>query len=113
MSGGQGSGADKGVAVGDVLLPAAALPVSVFLGIVLTVELPEGDCLDVFLIPAVKFPDTVLVFVSFVVCGFRHHNTSHKADSDKCTDTDDNRGIELNQILQPDEITINKVSVNL
>ena len=104
-------GSDEGIAVGDVLLPASALPFSVFLGIVLTVELPEGDCLDVFLIPAVKFLDTVLVFVSFVVCGFRNHNTSHKADAYKGTDTYNNREIELAQILQPDEITIKKVSV--
>ena len=61
-----GVGVDEGVSVGDVLLPASGLPFTVLLGIVLTVELPEGDCLGIFLMPAVKFIYALLVLVSFV-----------------------------------------------
>ena len=63
-----GVGADEGVAVGDVLLPASGLPFTVLLGVVLTVEFPEGDSLSVFLMPAVKFLYALFEFVSFVVC---------------------------------------------
>ncbi len=59
-------GVDEGVAVGDVLLPASGLPFAVFLGVVLSVELSEGDCLSVVLMPAVKLVDTLLVLVLFV-----------------------------------------------
>ena len=62
----EGVGTDEGVAVGDVLLPASGLPFAVLLGVVLTVELPEGDCLGIFLMPAVKFLDALLILVSFV-----------------------------------------------
>lgn len=47
---GEGVGVAEGVAVGDVLLPVAGLPVAVFLGEVLAVELSEGDGLGVVLI---------------------------------------------------------------
>ncbi len=59
-------GTDEGVAVGDVLLPASGLPFSVFLGVVLAVEFPEGDCLGVVLMPTVKLVDALLVLVLFV-----------------------------------------------
>ena len=62
----EGMGADEGVAVGDVLLPASGLPFAVLLGKVLSVELPEGDCLGVVLMPAIKLVDTLLVLVLFV-----------------------------------------------
>lgn len=62
----EGVGSDEGVAVGDVLLPASGLPFSVLLVVVLSVELSEGDCLYIFLMPAVKFLDELLVIVSFV-----------------------------------------------
>jgi len=38
----KGESADKGVAVGDVLLPATGLPVAVLLGGVFTVELSDA-----------------------------------------------------------------------
>ena len=59
-------GVDEGVAVGDVLLPASGLPFSVFLGVVLSVELAERDCLCIFLMPAVKLVNALLVLVFFV-----------------------------------------------
>ena len=62
----EGVGADEGVSVGDVLLPASGLPFAVLLGVVLTVELSEGDCLGIFLMPAVKFLYTLLILVPFV-----------------------------------------------
>ncbi len=52
-------GVDEGVAVGDVLLAASGLPVAVFLGVVLSVELPEGDCLGVVLMTAIKLVDVL------------------------------------------------------
>ncbi len=55
----EGMGADEGVAVGDVLLPASGLPFSVFLWIVLAVELSEGDCLGVVLMTAIKLVDVL------------------------------------------------------
>ncbi len=57
---------DEGVAVGDVMLPAAGLPFAVFLGEVLSVELPEGDYLGVVLMPAIKLIDALFVLVFFV-----------------------------------------------
>ena len=92
-------GADEGVAVGDVLLPASGLPFAVLLGVVLTVELPEGDCLGIFLMPAVKFLYTLLIHVPFVCSRVTDHNASCKADTDKCADAYDNREIEFDQIL--------------
>ena len=59
-------GVDEGVAVGDVLLPASGLPFAVFLGEVLSVELAEGDCLGIVLMPAVKLDDALFVLVFFV-----------------------------------------------
>ncbi len=40
-------GVDERVAEGDVLLPASGLPFAVLFGVVLAVELAEGDCLGV------------------------------------------------------------------
>lgn len=40
---GEGMGVAEGVAVGNVLLPAARMPVAVLYGEVLAVELSEGD----------------------------------------------------------------------
>ena len=59
-------GADEGVAIGDVLLPGTGLPFAILLGVVLTVELSEGDCFGVFLMPAFKFLYTLLILVPFV-----------------------------------------------
>ena len=67
-------GSDDGVAVGDVLLPVSGLTFTVLLGVVLTVELPEGDYFGVFLMPAVEFLYALFVFVSFVIRRVRHHN---------------------------------------
>ena len=57
----EGVGTDEGVAVGDILLPVSGLPFMVFLGVVFTVELSEGDCLCIILMPSVKFLDALLV----------------------------------------------------
>ena len=59
-------GADNGIAVSDVLLPASGLQFAVLLRIVLTVELPEGDRLGIFLMPVVKILYALFVLVSFV-----------------------------------------------
>ena len=44
----------QGVAVGDVLLPAAGLPFAVLLGKVFAVELSEGDGFGIIIIPTVE-----------------------------------------------------------
>lgn len=64
-------GVAEGVAVGDVLLPSAGLPVAVLLGEVLAVEMSEGDGFGIVLIPAVELPDTVLIIVPCIGCGVR------------------------------------------
>ncbi len=61
----EGVGLYEGIAVGDVLLPASGLPFAVFLGVVLSIELAEGDCLCIFLMPAVKLVDALFVLVLF------------------------------------------------
>ena len=91
----KGVGSDEGVAVGDVLLPASSLPFTVLLGIVLTVELSEGDCVGIFLMPQIKFCDALLVLVYFVCSRVTDHDAPHQADADKCADTYDYREIEL------------------
>ena len=100
-----GVGVDEGVAVGDVLLPASGLPFAVLLGVVFTVELSEGDCLGIFLMPPIKFCDALLVLVSFVCSRVTDHDAPHQADADKCADTYDYREMELDQIFQPNEIS--------
>lgn len=62
---------DEGIVVGDVLLPASGLPFSVFLGVVLAVELPEGDGFDVGLIPTVELLNAVIIITPCVGCGVR------------------------------------------
>lgn len=79
---GEGMGVAEGVAVGNVLLPAAGLPVAVLLGKVFAVELSEGDGFGVVLIPAVELLDTVLIIVPRVGCRARHEYTPHYADPD-------------------------------
>lgn len=59
----EGVGADEGVTVGYVFLPASGLPVAVLLGKVLAVELSEGNGFGVVLIPEVKFVDELFVLV--------------------------------------------------
>ena len=104
-------GTDEGVAVGDVLLPASGLPFAILLGVVITIDLSEGNRFGIFLVPAVEFLYALLVFVSFVRCDVRHHKAPHQADADKCTDTYDYREIEFDQILQPYEISVKAVAV--
>lgn len=65
---GEGVGVAEGVALGDVLLPAAGLPVAVLLGEVLAVEVSEGDGFGVVLIPAVELLDTVLILAPCIGC---------------------------------------------
>lgn len=72
----------EGVAVGDVLLPVAGLPVAVLLGEVLAVELSEGDGFGVVFIPAVELHDAVLIIVPCVGCRARHKYAAHYADAD-------------------------------
>ena len=104
-------GADEGVAVGDVLLPASGLPFAVLLGVVLTVELPEGDCLCIFLMPAFKSLYTLLILVPFVCSRVTDNNASCKADTAKCANADDNREIEFDQVLKPNEICIKTIAI--
>ena len=81
----EGMGADERVAIGDVLLSASGLPSAVLLRIVLTIELSERVRLGIFLMPLVKFVYALLVFVSFVCCGFRNHYAPYNANADNCT----------------------------
>ena len=107
----EGVGADKGVSVGDVLLPASGLPFTVLLGVVLMVELSEGDCFGVFLMPAVEFLYALFVCVSFVRHRGRYHDAPHQADANKCAYTYDNREMKFDQIFQTDEISLKAVAV--
>ena len=77
---------DEGVAVSDVLLPASGLPFAVLLGVVLTIELSEGNRFGIFLMPPIKFRDALLVLVSFVCSRVTDHDAPHQADTDKCAD---------------------------
>mgnify|MGYP006943504148 CR=1 FL=1 len=61
----EGVGAAEGVAEGDVALPLAGVSLAVLLGIVLAVELAEGDCLGVVIIPSVELADAL-----FGICLF-------------------------------------------
>ena len=58
----EGVGAAEGVAVGDVLLPLAGVPLAVLLGVVLAVELPEGYGVGVVFVPPVELTDALFVF---------------------------------------------------
>ncbi len=58
----EGVGAAEGVAVGDVLLPLAGVPLAVLLGVVLAVELPEGYGVGVVFVPPVELTDVLFVF---------------------------------------------------
>ena len=64
-------GVAEGVAVGDVLLPAAGLPVAVLLGEVFEVELSEGDGFGIVLIPTVELLNAVFIIVPCVRCRAR------------------------------------------
>jgi len=79
---GEGVGVAEGVAIGDVLLPAAGLPVAVLLGEVFAVELSEGDGFGVVVIPAVELLDAVLILALCIGCGVRHEDAAHYTDSD-------------------------------
>ena len=68
---GEGVGVAEGVAVGDVLLPAAGLPVAVLLGEVFAVELSEGDGFGIVLIPTVELLNAVFIIVPCVRCRAR------------------------------------------
>ena len=82
----EGVGADEGVAISYVMLPAPGLPFTVLLRIVLTVELSEGDCLGIFLMPPIKFRAALLLLVSFVCSRVTDHDAPQQADADKCAD---------------------------
>ena len=58
----EGVGAAEGVAVGDVLLPLAGVPLAVLFGVVLTVELPEGYGVGVVFVPLIELTDALFVF---------------------------------------------------
>lgn len=55
-------GAAEGVAVGDVLLPLAGVPVAVLLGVVLAVELPESYGVGIVFVPLIELTDALFVF---------------------------------------------------
>lgn len=56
-------GSAEGVAIGDVLLPLAGVPLAVLLGEVLAVELSESYGIGVVFIPCFELADTLFVFV--------------------------------------------------
>lgn len=58
----EGVGTAEGVAVGDVVLPLASVPLAVLLGVVLAVELPEGYGVGVVFVPPVELTDALFVF---------------------------------------------------
>ena len=55
-------GVAEGVAVGDVLLPLAGVPVAVLLGVVLAVELPESYGVGIVFVPLIELTDALFVF---------------------------------------------------
>ena len=55
-------GTAEGVAVGDVLLPLACVPLAVLLGVVLAVELPKGYGVGVVFVPPVELAYSLFVF---------------------------------------------------
>ena len=65
----EGVGVAEGVAVGDVMLPAAGLPVAVLLGEILAVELSEGDGIGVVLIPVVEVLYAVFIIAPCIRSG--------------------------------------------
>jgi len=58
----EGVGAAEGVAVGDVLLPMAGVPLAVLLGVVLAVELPEGYGIGIVFVPPFELTYALFVF---------------------------------------------------
>ena len=58
----EGVGAAEGVAVGDVLLPLAGVPLAVLLGVVLAVEPTEGYGVGVVFVPLIELTDALFVF---------------------------------------------------
>ena len=58
----EGVGTAEGVAVGDVVLPLASVPLAVLFGVVLTVELPEGYGVGVVLVPPFELTYALFVF---------------------------------------------------
>ena len=58
----EGVGAAEGVAVGDVLLPMAGVPLAVLLGVVLAVELPEGYGIGIVFVPPFELTYVLFVF---------------------------------------------------
>ena len=58
----EGVGAAEGVAVGDVLLPLAGVPLAVLLGVVLAVELPEGYGIGIVFVPPFELTYALFVF---------------------------------------------------
>ena len=65
----KGVGVAEGVAVGDVVLPAAGLPIAVLLGEVFAVELSEGDGFGVVLIPVVEVLYAVFIIAPCIRSG--------------------------------------------
>lgn len=58
----EGVGTAEGVAVGDVVLPLAGVPLAVLFGVVLAVELSEGYGVGVVFVPSVELTDALFVF---------------------------------------------------
>ena len=78
----EGVDSAEGVAVGDVLLPLAVVPLAILLGIVLAIELSEGDCLGVVVIPSVELADALLVFPFGVGGGVHEHEAAGQYQAD-------------------------------
>ena len=68
----EGVGADEGVAVGDVLLPASVLPFTVILGIVLTVELSDAEAVNLLIYKRVQIKSVQASYI-FSICKWLTH----------------------------------------
>ena len=101
----------EGVAVGDVLLPAAGLPVAVLLGEVFAIELSEGDGFGVVFIPAVELLDAVLIIAPCIGCRARHEYAAHYADTDNQADDSECRKVQSEHIGPALEIIIESLTV--
>ncbi len=58
----EGVGTAEGVAVGDVVLPLASVPLAVLLGVVLAVELPESYGVGIVFVPPFELTYALFVF---------------------------------------------------
>lgn len=101
----------EGVAVGNVLLPAAGLPVAVLFGEVLAVEVSEGNGFGIVLIPTVELPNTVLIITPCVGCRARHKYAAHYADADNQAYNSECGKVQSEYINQALEVVVESLAV--